>query len=130
MQNNANRKPRMYSEKFKRDVVEEYLAGNLSKQDLIHKYDLGGNSAILSWMRKLGYVQPELTVASKFVEQLIPPDLSKKKQVESASELQQRIKELERQLQDAKLQAEAYARIIEKAEKEMKIPIRKKPNTR
>jgi len=45
-------------------------------------------------------------------------------------QLEERIRELERQLEDEKLRSEAYQRIIEKAEKELKVPIRKKPNTK
>ena len=45
-------------------------------------------------------------------------------------QLEEKIKELERQLEDEKLRSEAYQRIIEKAEKELKVPIRKKPNTK
>jgi len=59
-----------------------------------------------------------------------PIEVTQKKEVKSVNELQQRIKELERQLEDEKLRAEAYARIIDKAEKDLKIPLRKKPGTR
>jgi hypothetical protein len=44
--------------------------------------------------------------------------------------LQKRVAELERQLQDEKLRSEAYRRMIEKAEKELHIQIRKKPFSR
>jgi hypothetical protein len=37
---------------------------------------------------------------------------------------------LERELEDAKLLAEAYSKMIKKAEEELKIPIRKKHNTK
>ena len=45
-------------------------------------------------------------------------------------ELQARIKELERRLEDEQLRSEGYSRIIDIAEKEYNIPIRKKPNTK
>ena len=37
---------------------------------------------------------------------------------------------LKKELEDAKLLAEGYRRMIEIAEQELKIPIRKKPNTK
>jgi hypothetical protein len=40
--------------------------------------------------------------------------------------LQRRVKELEKQLENAQLKAEGYELMIEIAEKELKIPIRKK----
>ena len=45
-------------------------------------------------------------------------------------DLQKRIKELERQLENAQLKAEGYELMIEIAEKELKIPIRKKSDTK
>jgi hypothetical protein len=44
--------------------------------------------------------------------------------------LKKRIKELERLLEDERLKSEAYNRMIELTEKELKISIRKKANTR
>jgi transposase len=49
---------------------------------------------------------------------------------QDSKDLQKRIKELERQLENAKLKAEGYELMIEIAEKELKIPIRKKSGTK
>jgi hypothetical protein len=46
------------------------------------------------------------------------------------SEEQKQMKLLQKELEDARLLAEGYRRIIEIAEQELKIPIRKKPNTK
>ena len=46
------------------------------------------------------------------------------------NELQKKIKELEKKLLDEQLRSEAYSRMIEKAEQEFKISIRKKTNTK
>ena len=56
------------------------------------------------------------------------PDKPKKEQ--SINPDQQQIELLKKDLEDAKLQAEGYRRMIEIAEAELKIPIRKKPNTK
>ena len=45
-------------------------------------------------------------------------------------QLKKRIFELERQLKDAELKAIAYSTMVDIAEKEFKIPIRKKLNTK
>ena len=55
---------------------------------------------------------------------------NKKNSDTGSAKIQKKIFELEHQLEDEKLRSEAYARIIEKAEKEFKIPIKKKPGTR
>lgn len=120
-----------YDREFKRKVVEEYLATGCSKMFLLRKYSIQFKSAIQTWMRVLGYSdlgsQPQ---RFKF-GQLIFTSLAKQKENTSEStELQKRIRELERQLEDEKLRSEAYARLIEKAEKELKISIRKKTGTK
>ena len=115
---------RQYSQSFKRKVIEEYHAGGITQAALLRKYDIRGHCAILNWRRQLAVQH------SGNLGEIKPPAVSQKKEVKSLDELQQRIKELERQLEDQKLLAEMYERIIEKAEKELKIPIRKKPNTK
>lgn len=120
---------RFYSESFKRMVVQEYLAGGVSQRELLRKYKIGAKAAIVRWMKRFGYITGNKLPEINFTE-LIPSDLAKKREEASNSDLLRRIKELERQLQDEKLRSEAYARIIDKAEKELKIPIRKKPNTK
>ena len=48
----------------------------------------------------------------------------------SEATLLARIKELERQLEDEQLRSDAFNRMIDIAEKELQIPIRKKSNTK
>jgi transposase-like protein len=120
----------VYSDAFKRKVIEEYLVGGVSFRALMRKYKIGASSGIQRWMKKFGYAcvsGPSLLV--KFAS-LTSPDLTKKIDLKSERELLKKIKELEHQLEDEKLRSEMYARIIDKAEKELKIPIRKKPNTK
>ena len=121
----------MFDDSFKRKVIEEYLSTGCSKMELLRKYDIHFKSAIQTWMKKLGYADPSPVVRRKF-EPITLPTLAKKAKPENdkEEELLKKIKALERQLEDEKLRSEFYARIIEKAEKELNIPIRKKPNTR
>jgi transposase len=120
-----------YDRGFKTKVVEEYLATGCSKMFLLRKYDIQFKSAIQTWMRVLGYNDPGSQLQKFKFGQLIFTSLAKQKQNTSEStELQKRIRELERELEDEKLRSEAYARLIEKAEKELKISIRKKTGTK
>ena len=120
---------RYYSEDFKRMVIYEYLAGGVSQGALLRKYNIGAKSAIPRWLKRFGYSEADKRTQINFTG-TIPPDLAKKKEEPSNSELLKRIKELERQLEDEKLRSELYSRIIDKAEKDLKIPIRKKPNSK
>ena len=120
----------VYSESFRRKVIEEYLSSNVSKMSLLRKYDIKMKSGIQRWMQLYGYKEKQPVVltftstSSYALVRKMNTDKASKKQLE------EKIKELERLLEDEKLRSEAYERIIDKAEKELKIPIRKKPNTR
>jgi transposase-like protein len=117
----------IYSEEFKRKVIDEYLSTGVPKMDLLRKYGIKSKSGIQRWMKKFGYTDIYKAVAPTFTF-ITSPTLIKK--LKDEHELRKRIKELERQLAEEKLRSEAYVRSIDKAEKELKIPIRKKPNTK
>jgi transposase len=124
------RYPQIYSESFRRKVIEEYLSSNVTKMSLLRKHGIKIKSGIQRWMKLYGYKEkqplvPTFTSTSSYalVRKMNTGKANKK-------ELEEKIRELERQLQDEKLRSEAYVRMIEKAEKELKIPIRKKSNTK
>jgi transposase len=110
--------PRTYfSDVLKLRIIQQVVSGSISKEAAKRKYGIKGNSAILKWMRKFGYIgnpyQPTEVMESK--------DLS-----DDPADLKLRIKALEKALADAKLSSEAYSTMIDIAEQEFKIPIRKK----
>lgn len=100
-----------YSEAFKRSVVNEYERGILNKDQLQSKYGIRGNSRVLEWCRKYGKLHyPKFSAIGRPMK-----DPQK-----------QRIKELEKQLEDARLKVLAYEKLITIAEKEEGISILKK----
>ena len=115
-------------------VIEEYLATGCQKKDLLAKYHIGGKGAIQRWMRLYGYVdthsrrRERVTFTLPFSNLRSMP--SQKLNASQVEDLQRKVQELERQLQDERLRSEAYLRIIEKAEEELKIQIKKKPSTK
>lgn len=117
-----------YTRSFKKKVIEEYLSTGCSKMFLIRKYKIHFKSAIQTWMRVLGYSDPYRPIQNATFGGIIITTLPKKKLTEK--EADKKIRELERQLEDERLRSEAYARIIAKAEKEFKIPITKKSDTK
>lgn len=119
----------MFDESFKRMVIEEYLATKCNKTELLRKYNIHFKSAIQTWMKRLGYEDVHRTQKIKF-DQTLPLTISMAAKSEDTRDLQKKIQELEQQLQDEKLRSEAYLRIIDKAEKELKVPIKKKHNTK
>jgi hypothetical protein len=97
--------------------------------ELLRKYNIHFKSAIQTWMKKLGYEDTERPQRFKF-DKTLPMTLAMSIKSDNVQELQKKIQDLEQQLLDEKLRSEAFLRIIDKAEKELKISIKKKPNTK
>ena len=122
-----------YSLELKHQVCKEHIENGLSLRDCVNKYNLSSHSLVHDWLRQLGYiagVNRRTRSAYIGIENFQSlPNKSKKKSPSLTPELKQ-IELLKKELEDVKLQAEGYRRMIEIAETELKIPIRKKPNTR
>lgn len=118
------KKPRSFSLEFKKLVVQEYLNGDCTKQFIQDKYGIRGNSAIHKWLNQFNF-QEEKSIFTKknFME------MNKVKKVNiTTDKLKQ--KTLEQENQDLKLLVEYYQRVISTAEKDMKIVIEKKLDTK
>ena len=119
-----------YSEAFKRSVIEDYLASGISKERIQLKYGIRSKSAIHHWMKVFGYTDTEEKAIK--LESINPVTLAKHpiSKPTSTLELEAKIKLLERQLEDERLRADMYNRMIDLAEKTYKIPVRKNSNTK
>ena len=121
-----------FNESERRAIIEEYLSGKISKVDIWRKYtgyehEHGG---LLRWMRELGYC-PKSKNGTIFVSQpsillATPTEMDHLER----EELQKKIIELEKQLLEVQIKAEGYQLMIDIAEKELKIPIRKKSDAK
>jgi len=111
-----------YTEEFKRYVCNDYLTGDLTRKQIERKYQLG-NYRLTFWLKEFGY---EVKKPS-FV---FFPAMSTTKKGEHQNQDDNQSKDLKRQLEDALLLAESYRKMIDIAEKELKINIRKKSNTK
>ena len=121
-----------YSLELKHQICKDHIENGLRLRDCVQKYNLSCHSLVHVWLRKLGYVEDagrKTRSAYIGIENFKTlPDKQKKKQ--SLTLEQQQIEFLKKELEDTKLLAEGYRRMIEIAESELKIPIRKKPNTK
>jgi transposase-like protein len=110
-----------YTDEFKYKVVQEYLSTDLSQVALLKKYGIRGSTCILNWMRKFGLEKPNdeqikiLQAMSKASEKTL-----------YERELEKKVKELEQLLEHEKLRTTALNTMIDIAEQELKISIRKK----
>ena len=123
----------VFSDELKRDIIEEYIETGSSKASIQAKYGIKSKCGIQKWMRKLGYADlnsKDSTSLSKNIGEDMTKKNSNNNSLETKEALEKRIGQLERQLEDEKLRSEAYKRMIEITEKELKISIRKKGNTK
>ena len=121
-------KRKRYAVSFKQAVVQQYLLTEVSCRSLVKQRGIGSSGTIHKWTRELGYLtQPD--ERPKF-ERQIGFTLSKDQKQPTQQELEKRIRELERQLEDEKLRSELFSRMIDKTERELKISIRKKPGAK
>lgn len=119
-----------FSDYEKKLIIEDYLSGNETKQAVYSRYTgyPSENGKLNLWMRKLG-------IEDKFVKNTNFGSMPKqKKEVEpdefETLKLRKRIEELEKQLKTAEMKAIAFSTMVDVAEKEFNIPIRKKHNTK
>lgn len=121
-----------FSEQEKELIIKDYLSGDETKQHVYERFTghRQEHGKITAWMRKFG-------IKDKAVKKSNFDYMSKrKKEVEIESEdyeilkLKKRIEELEKHLQASEMKAIAYSTMVDIAEKEFNIPIRKKYNTK
>ncbi len=106
-------------------IIQEFLSGNKSKAEIWYKYtgQTEEHGQILRWMRMYGYSDKPKKIN-------FAPVMNKNKELSidnlDTAKLKQRIKELEKALEYSELKATAYSTMIDVAEEELKISIRKK----
>ena len=118
-------------------IIQEMLSSNCTKREIWMKYtgQHEEHGCLLKWMRQLGYSTVHSTRRFTFGENI---SLMTKKQTATTKteesfeilQLKKRISELENQLKDAEMKAIAFSTMVDIAEKEFNIPIRKKLNTK
>mgnify|MGYP001810860245 FL=1 len=118
-------KVKHYTDEFKLMVVQEYLNTNLSGRFLMKKYNFKGTNNILNWLRKFNLQEPN----NQQLE--IQTFMSKQKEKTTyEQELESKIQKLEEQLEYEKFRTLALNTMIDVAERDLKISIRKKAGTK
>lgn len=117
------RTQRDYSTSFKLQVVEEVERGELSITGSLRKYGIQSHGTVLNWLRKFGTFDWENQT----------PSYMPKSQEQKILELEQKVKLLEKQkaflehqIDRADRKAVLFDMMIDLAEKEFNLPIRKK----
>jgi transposase-like protein len=110
-----------FTDDFKLEVVQEYLSTGISQEELKRKYNFGGNNNINNWLRKFGLSKPS-------EDQIELHRFMAKEKQKSTSEqvLELKIKKLEEDLKLEQFRTKALNTMIDIAERELKVDIRKK----
>lgn len=110
---------RKYSETFKWKVVKSVLEGKYTKEEARRIYGIKSNCAILYWIREFkgikNYRQPSEYEVSK----------NKQKEITSKDQIK-RIEELEAELRQEKQRSELWKKMVEIAEEDLGLEIKKK----
>lgn len=119
----VKRTQRDYSLSFKLQVVSEVESEGLSIKGALRKYGIQSHGTVLNWIRKYGTFDREYQIQH----------LMNKSPEQKILELEQRVKllekqkaSLEKQIEIAEEKAIFFDMMIGLAEKELKVPIRKK----
>jgi transposase len=132
---------KFFTEKERHKIIQELISTGCTKTEIWKKYTGRDqeHGRILRWMKQLGYDTDIVRIRPNIVSNLYPmprkqskldnPTTTEEETFETL-QLKKRIVELEKQLKDAELKAIAFSTMVDIAEKEFKIPIRKKFNTK
>jgi len=129
-------KPNKYfTDSEKHHILQELLKSGCTKREIWEKYtgQEEEHGQLLRWMRELGYDTSVKTRRPNFTANTVI--MAKKSENKSTEDfemiqLKKRIAELENQLKDAEMKAILFSTMVDIAEKEFNIPIRKKYNTK
>lgn len=113
-----------YNEEMKLKIVEQVLSGEISMCQAQRRYNIGGNCTISRWISKF-MSQNNLNGQTVQTDMVGNPSENEDPKGE-ISRMKAQIKQLEDQLEYEKLRSEAYETMIRIAEKEFKLPIKKK----
>ena len=112
-----------YSYSFKLQVVEEVERGELSQSQARKKYGIQGASTVRKWIEKFGKFDRKYELQK---EKMKSPEQKIMELEQQIKLLEKKNKSLERQLDQTDKKALFFDMMIDIAEEELKIPIRKK----
>jgi transposase-like protein len=114
-------KVNQFTDELKLQVVQEYMGTDVSQRELMQKFNIRGVNTIKKWMRKF-----DLQAPSQQEIELQRAMAKQKEKTPYERELEAKVQKLEQQLDDEQLRTLALNTMIEIAERDLKISIRKK----
>lgn len=109
-----------YSTSFKQKVISEIESGKLTKSEARRLYGIGSDTSIQKWIKQLG----KLHLLNKVVRIELKDEVSRLKQLEKEK------RDLESALAQAHLKLIVYETLIELAEEDLGVDLKKKLKSR
>lgn len=111
-----------YSLSFKLSVVREVESGSIGNRAAMRKYGIQGHGTITDWRRKYGIFETDQTLNRKAMQS---PEQRIKELEQTVRMLERKTHFLEEQLTQSEDKAAILDKVIELAEREYLIPLRK-----
>ena len=124
MQSNTKRSQRDYTLAFKYAVVDQVEKGEMTYKQAQDRYGIQGRSTVLTWLRRYGKLDWSLGISTA------KPRVNSMSEQPSKLSPDQRIKELEKQLEETKLKAEFFEAVVQVMERDYGVRVSKKPRTK
>ena len=124
----------VYSEETKKEAVFKVLSGELGRSEARRIYGIRGQNVLTRWLEKYGH--GILTQHKELLSQMgrrkpnANTNTAVKVEMPMTQELRREVAKLRKELKAAELRAEAYSLMIDIAERELKVAIRKKSTTK
>lgn len=120
MKSTSKRTQRDYSLAFKLAVVDQVEKGEMTYRQAQDRYGIQGRSTVLVWLRKHG--QLDWSKGTEYLN-MVGSDMA-----ESSSPLtpEQRIKELEQQLEETQMKADFFEAVVKVMDRDFGVRISKK----
>ncbi|MDZ7615246.1 MAG: transposase [Flavobacteriaceae bacterium] len=118
-------KVKHYPDELKLEVIKEYLSTDKSQRELMLKYKIGGINTIKNWMRKFDLEEPREEQIK--TQRIMAKELGK---TAKERELEVKVARLEQELEYERFRTLALNTLINVAERDLKITIRKKPGAK
>lgn len=114
----------IYSEEFKWKVVRDVLSGTLTKEEARRVYSIKGNCTVLYWMRAFSGVKDYRNGG------IINEDITDMAKSSKQREAEKEIARLKQELKAERLRADLWQKVVEVAEEDLGVDIRKKVGAR
>jgi len=113
------KKQKRYSKEFKEAIVLQVYRGQASAEALRKRYGIGGKMTVYKWLKLYSYDGEQ--------DKLVPLTKQNKPSKQSnEKEMEVKIKELQKSLFNARMQAEAYRVLLELGKEQYGVDLEKK----